>query len=101
MHFRYFPARCHVRAQSCSGGVGDGAVFVRFVAGLAVEFRADAALSSFGREHPGACGERRVVAHVLTVAALKLGYPVLFVVPVESCNPALQLRPLLSEIEYS
>jgi hypothetical protein len=41
------------------------------------------------------------MAHVLAMAAIKLRYPVLFVVPMKACNPSLQLsRPLLSEIEF-
>jgi hypothetical protein len=67
-----------------------GIVLVRLVAAFAVKQDADAALSAFGREHPVAREERRMMAHVLPVAAFKLGYPVAFIVPVEPCDPTLQ-----------
>jgi hypothetical protein len=39
-----------------------------------------------------------MMAHVLVVAAIQLGHPVVFIVFLKSCNPALQLsaNPLSS-----
>src|SRR5215213_10274954 len=54
------------------------------IAALAIEFKAEARCAPFFREYPGTCGEWRVVAHVLIVAAIQLYSPVRFVILIEA-----------------
>lgn len=52
-----------------------------------LDFRADESIPPLGRQHPGPVLPRRVVAHVLLVAAGKLDDPVGLVVLVKSDDP--------------
>jgi hypothetical protein len=55
-----------------------------FVASNAVQLDAKAAGATLGRGNPGPELPRRIVTHVLAVAAPQLGHPVRFVILVKS-----------------
>jgi hypothetical protein len=98
-HFRDFLVCCHARraeALLCRLSIeGRGvSVLLRFVAVFTIQLKAYAALSAFLGQHPLAREERRLVAYMLAVSAVQLRYPVVFVVPVKSCDAALQPGPL-------
>src|SRR5688572_28225066 len=54
-----------------------------------VERLPEAAVAAFGREHPGAQLERRLVPDVLAMSASELGDPVARLVLPETCHLAL------------
>lgn len=56
------------------------------VAAFAIKFEAEACCAPFFRKHPGTCCERRVVAHMLVVSAIKLYTPVRLVILIEGCD---------------
>jgi hypothetical protein len=54
----------------------------------AAEYGAEERAAPLGRRHPRPHLPRRVVPHVLRVAALELGHPMLFLVAMETHDPA-------------
>ena len=70
-----------------------GVVMVRLVGAalLAVELGPDAALTALGGDHPRPVDPRRPMAHMLCVAALEIGHPIVPLVLVKSYDPSLHV----------
>ncbi len=54
--------------------------------------RADVRLPALWRHHPGAAAQRWIMSHVLGVAALEVGNPVVMLVLVKGDDPPLDSR---------
>jgi len=63
------------------------------IAVLTIQLEPDARAAAFFSQNPRTRRERRIVSHVLSVAAFQIGAPVTLIVPMESNN--LSIHSLL------
>jgi len=68
--------------------------YVYFIALLARERFADLLYAALRRHHPGAIGPRRVVPHVLWVAALEVGDPVAVLILMKAHDSPIHRSPV-------